>query len=271
MDEDDELACECEEGAGWITTFADLMSLLMSFFVLLLSFSEMDVIKFKQIAGSLKMAFGVQRQMKFEEPPKGTSVIKQEFSPGKPTPTLLDQIRQQTSREQAELRQERIEQQAEELKEALEKEIKAGQIDVETRPDGVLIRIQQEGSFPSGTAQLRDPFRPVLDRIAENLQQTEGPITVSGHTDNLPINTLRYPSNWFLSAARAANVVHHFTEEAGLQADRIAIRAFADTEPLVPNDSSANRARNRRVEILINEANADDGTGQAANPAGDQS
>jgi len=88
-----------EEGGGapaWVMTFADLMSLLMCFFVLLLSFAEMDLNKFKQIAGSMKTAFGVQREIKVKEPPKGTSVIAREFSPGRPTPTPINDIRQNT-------------------------------------------------------------------------------------------------------------------------------------------------------------------------------
>ena len=86
-----------EDQQGWLATFADLMSLLMCFFVLLLSFSELDVIKFKQIAGSMKTAFGVQRDIVLEEPPKGTSVIKQEFSPAISEPTLLNQVKQKTT------------------------------------------------------------------------------------------------------------------------------------------------------------------------------
>ena len=94
----DEHQCEeCEEGAPeWMATFADLMSLLMCFFVLLLSFSEMDIQKYKQVAGSMKMAFGIQREIKVDTIPRGTSVIKQEFSPGRPEPTVLDVMRQQT-------------------------------------------------------------------------------------------------------------------------------------------------------------------------------
>lgn len=81
---------------GWLATFGDLMSLLMCFFVLLLSFSEMDVLKFKQLAGSMREAFGVQNQIKVEDIPKGTSIIAQEFSPGRPEPTPLNEIRQMT-------------------------------------------------------------------------------------------------------------------------------------------------------------------------------
>lgn len=93
---EEECKCPPPGAPGWMSTFADLMSLLMCFFVLLLSFSEMDVLKFKQIAGSMKFAFGVQNQIKVEDIPKGTSVIAQEFSPGKPEPTPIEVVMQQT-------------------------------------------------------------------------------------------------------------------------------------------------------------------------------
>jgi chemotaxis protein MotB len=86
-----------KKGAGWVMTFADLMSLLMCFFVLLLSFSEMDVLKFKRLAGSMRAAFGVQAEYRAEDVPKGTSIIAQEFSPGKPEPTPLNEIWQKTT------------------------------------------------------------------------------------------------------------------------------------------------------------------------------
>jgi len=87
----------CKTAPAWVMTFADLMSLLMCFFVLLLSFSEMDVSKYKEMAGSMKMAFGVQRDIKVREPPKGINVIAREFSPGRPEPTQLNVIRQMTT------------------------------------------------------------------------------------------------------------------------------------------------------------------------------
>ena len=94
MEEDD---CKCPPGAPlWMATFADLATLLMCFFVLLLSFSEMDVLKFKQIAGSMKFAFGVQNMLEVKDIPKGTSVIAQEFRPGRPEPTPIEVIMQQT-------------------------------------------------------------------------------------------------------------------------------------------------------------------------------
>ena len=99
MDEEEAGGGEEEGGAGWLATFADLMSLLMCFFVLFLSFSEMDVLKFKRLAGSMKSAFGVQQKFRADDIPKGTSIIAQEFSPGKPQPTPLNEIWQKTTDE----------------------------------------------------------------------------------------------------------------------------------------------------------------------------
>lgn len=98
MSDEPQKKCKCPPpGApAWMATFSDLMSLLMCFFVLLLSFSEMDVLKFKQLAGAMREAFGVQMQIKVEDIPKGTSIIAQEFSPGRPEPTPLNEVRQMT-------------------------------------------------------------------------------------------------------------------------------------------------------------------------------
>jgi chemotaxis protein MotB len=97
MADEDPPEAEEDEGGGWIMTFADLMSLLMCFFVLLLSFAELDLKKFKAIAGSMKLAFGVQREIQAPDVPMGTSLIKTEFSPGKPEPTVINSVQQATS------------------------------------------------------------------------------------------------------------------------------------------------------------------------------
>ena len=254
--------CPPAGAPAWVMTFADLMSLLMCFFVLLLSFSEMDVQKFKQIAGSMKFAFGVQRVIKAEDIPKGTTVISQEFSPGKPTPTPLQEIRQQTTDDTAEkLDIEKIAEQnakelAEEIKKALEGEIENGLLEVDTERNEVMIRIREKGSFASGSAVLQTSFMPILDKIGDVLNKTDGELIVAGHTDNIPISTTQYPSNWVLSAARAANVVHYYSKKDKLLADRMQIRAHSDTRPTASNDTAEDRAKNRRVEIIIREGSA---------------
>ncbi|MCU7804302.1 MAG: type VI secretion system protein TssL, long form [Candidatus Thiodiazotropha sp. (ex Lucinoma annulata)] len=266
---------KCEAGLpAWLATFADLMSLLMCFFVLLLSFAEINATRFKKMADSMKDAFGVQREIPVMEVVKGTSVIMQEFSPGKPEPTPIKEIRQQTAdiekefleieeksqqdldidaakaAMQAELEQE-VKEQASELQEMLDSEIADGLLDVETEDTKIIIRIQEKGSFPSGRANLNPDFFEVITKITEVIASTPGKIIVAGHTDNIPISTRRFRSNWELSSARAVTVVHAMLSNAALDESRFLIQGYADSRPLVSNDSSENRAQNRRVELVI--------------------
>jgi chemotaxis protein MotB len=257
MEEDGPIE-EAEEGLpAWVMTFADLMSLLMCFFVLLLSFSEMDVLKFRQIAGSMKSAFGVQKQITAPEIPKGTSIIKQEYSPGKPEPTLIKVIQQETidivrdNLKTIDPVTEEVEELVEKLIDAMGAEIEQGKLEIVIDGERLLVRINQQGSFKSGSAQLHKKFGVVLNKLTHVLNESNGEIIVAGHTDNIPIKTLQYPSNWILSAARAASVVHYITHHGLQHAQRIQIRAHADTKPLVPNISRKNRAKNRRIEIDI--------------------
>lgn len=265
--DDEEQASEKDEGGGipaWVMTFADLMSLLMCFFVLLLSFSEMDVQKFKQIAGSMKIAFGVQREVRAHEIPKGTSIIAKEFSPAKPQPTIINQVRQKTTNENKKKLESskegdkkgvaETEADAREIVKLLEKEIKAGTVEVETQGRKIIIRILEKGSFPSGTAKLNIDFLPVLGKIKSALTTVKGQIHVSGHTDDRPIYTARFRSNWELSAARAVSVAHTLMEEEKVKADRFLITGFAEHRPRVANDTEVNRGKNRRVEITVHQS-----------------
>lgn len=247
-----------------MATFADLMSLLMCFFVLLLSFAEIDALKYKMVIKSLENAFGVQREVPANEVPEGTSIIAQEFSPGEPKPTPLKVVRQDTmdnSRQELkvtadaeQLAQQQVQQVAEEtqqFRQALQTEIEEGLIVVESQFSRIVIRIREKGSFPSGDARLNPGFIPILGKIHDVLLETDGRIAVAGHTDNVPINTARYRSNWELSTSRATSVVHELLAPEQMDAERFVLEGYADTRPLVPNDSAANRAKNRRVEIIV--------------------
>jgi len=247
----------------WLATFADLMSLLMCFFVLLLAFSEMDALKFKQLAGSMSQAFGVQRDIKTKTIPKGTSIIAKEFSPGRPTPTALKVMRQHTTDDRKNslnfnigkgeggTEKEKIERRLEQLKKALSKQIGKGEIEVVGDDKRTTIRIREKGSFPSGSAQLRPGFENVIKEIIKALEDLNGKIQVSGHTDNIPISTFRFNSNWELSSARAVSILNAIIKLKKIPNKRFVIQGHADTEPLVPNTTSQNRAINRRVEIVI--------------------
>lgn len=247
---------------SWMTTFADLMSLLMCFFVLLLSYSEMDVVKFKQIAGSMKMAFGVQNLIKVQDIPKGTSVIKSEFSPAIPEPTPINTVQQKTqsATEDNLLMQDSKDKNAKEndrykvaLDEVFAQEIADGLIEFELLGQQLIIRLKENGSFASGSSYLQPKFKPLLARITQELNKIPGEITVSGHTDNLSVSNELYHNNWDLSANRAAAVLNELLKDVPFDTSRIKMEALADNRPLVENNSAYNRSQNRRVEIAINQ------------------
>ena len=226
MSEEAEPQEEADAGApAWVMTFADLMSLLMCFFVLLLAFSEMDVQKFKQLSGSMKSAFGVQRDIKADEIPKGTSIITQEFSPGIPQPTPFQVVEQQTTddtKDNLEFSEgegedgkseaavmaeklyqaaiERTRQEAEKLIHDLKDEIDDGNLEVEWAESEITVRLRERSTFNSGEARLKPTFFDVVNKVASTLNKVEGEIIVAGHTDNIPIRNQDFRSNWELSA-----------------------------------------------------------------------
>ncbi|PLW68315.1 flagellar motor protein MotB [Pseudohalioglobus lutimaris] len=277
--EDDE---QSPGAPAWMATFADLMSLLMCFFVLLLSFSEMDLQKYKQVAGSMAYAFGVQNKVKVMDIPKGTSIIAKEFSPGKPEPTQIKTVNQFTTettkpslsvgnpsapksaaRELNEEETERLlreklealiaetEEDADKLRDLLEEDVNDGKIDIESNGRSITIRIRERGSFPSASANLSPEFVPVMNSLRNALTSIDGLISIEGHTDNIPIRTAAFESNWDLSASRALSVTHELIKSNTLDPNRFMVVGRADTQPFKPNDSAQERAQNRRVEIII--------------------
>jgi chemotaxis protein MotB len=242
---------ESPSGApAWMATFADLMSLLMCFFVLLLSFSEMDAQKYKLVAGSMKNAFGIQREVLAIQNPSGTA-------------ELTENMHQQTS-ETDPIEQERTEllediemlalETAEDIKkleEGLKEEIEGGFIELESGFRSITIRIKEKGSFDSGSASLQEEFIPVMTKLQNILIDIDGKITVEGHTDDIDISTPRFASNWDLSSARALSVGHELLRYDLLASERFVISGYADTVPFGSNDTVEGRASNRRVEINI--------------------
>jgi len=258
-----------EAGAPmWMVTFADLSTLLLCFFVLLLSFSEMDVAKFKQLAGSMRQAFGVQADIKAKQIPKGTSIIAREFSPGEPTPTALNQVRQFTidsskntlkftdPREFEDLKEAIQEQEAafsefDRISKGLKDEIEDGEVIVRAVGSTTVIHILERGSFQSGGAEIQVGFKPVLRKIHDLLIDTSGIIRVAGHTDNVPISTTRFRSNWALSSARAVSVAHEFITRKRIDDKRFVVAGHAETMPIGDNQTVEGRALNRRVDVSV--------------------
>lgn len=249
---------------SYMATFADLMALMMTFFVLLLSFAEIDAVKFRRAVESMEATFGVQREKRARDTPEGELVVAQQFDPGEPEPSPLEpespqsaptsaQIKKITMDQEtaAQAQREQVQEEVEAFRSALDDEIEAGLIDVENQLNRIVIRIEEQGAFSSGDARLNPAFRPILAKVHDVLLDTDGLIAVAGHTDDRPINTPRYRSNWELSTARATSVVHALLSMEMLAPQRFVLEGYADTKPLMPNTSEKNRAQNRRVELLI--------------------
>lgn len=358
---------------AWMATFADMATLLMAFFVLILSFAEFNVPKFKQISGSLKNAFGVQKIVPIVEQPKGTTVLSLNFSPS-PSPSVTQDMTQQTTdvtkpdlevkqrdkdqdggesdgaeeivkaledaiargdievevlgenvvvnftpteakdeelpnllqetleaidkakkaagkAEQevlfggleqklaqlaaaadaaiqsgnaasAEAKAEADQQKAsndkaeiaeDDLKVALRQEIGQGLVAVDRQKDKVIITVGAGGAFPSGSAELTEAARKIMEEIAGVNEAGSGEITVSGHTDDVPlIFGSQFRDNWDLAAARAASVVQALEDTGKVPAGRMQAVSFGESQPVESNDTARGRATNRRIEIEIN-------------------
>ncbi|MCB1150689.1 flagellar motor protein MotB, partial [bacterium] len=212
---------------GWVVTYGDMMSLLLTFFILLLSFSSIQETKFKQAMESLQTALGVfknsQSVIQFEN-----MVVPQEV--GGDQSEMLYEFR--------------------ELEQYLLEENLDDQVEVAMTEDGIQIQIEDEFLFASGTADLQSGTDRILGKIAGFLDGKGTEIRVSGHTDSIPIRTARFPSNWELSASRAIAVAREL-QKTGIAPARMSATGYGEFRPIADNGTAEGRARNRRVEIFM--------------------
>ena len=359
----------CKSGApAWMATFADMATLLMAFFVLLLSFAETEVPKFKQVAGSLKAAFGIEKIVPKVTIPMARSLMAEDFTPAVAERSVQD-IKEQRSdfvrgdfiekktedgefsealQSDFEMVQEALEQELnkgladvrvedgeikvtlteqsmgggeaassgsgkgaylpqevldavakisdleaqldsqvgvhladkatgnasgasasrssrsstqssgvskyDRLRADLSAEIAAGLAEVEKDGDKIIVRLASQGSFASGSADLRQTFAPTLTRLGNSLSAYPGSVMVEGHTDNVPVAfSERFKSNWDLSAGRAASIADFLISGTTLAAGSVQVAGFADTKPIASNESSVGRSRNRRIEVIVDD------------------
>ncbi|MBF0250481.1 MAG: OmpA family protein [Alphaproteobacteria bacterium] len=248
---------------AWIVTFADLMSLLLTFFVLLLSFSKIEIDQFKKIAGAMSNAFGLQSADAL------SGIIELKGSPAAsahrhvvPIPIPEEDVsKEKISDEEApapppvqtveDKDLEASKRTFNDLQTVLADEIASDVMDLIRAGNVTIVRFPDKVSFPSGSGELKPEFLPVLEKFLSVLEHQDGHIVVSGHTDDVPISTGQHRSNWDLSTSRAASVVHYILNNTTIAPNRITVQGYAESRPLVPNDSEENRAKNRRVEITI--------------------
>jgi len=200
---------QSEEG-GWLTTYADMMTLLMTFFVLLFAMSTLDPVKLAQF---------------------GDTLGDQQGSKKKAKKVSLSQINKEVK------------------KLVVEQELQS-QVQVRMDARGVTMEIASDLAFGSGTANLSSSIKSFLVKMVGTMQKATYAIAVEGHTDNVPIRSTQFPSNWELSSARAAAVIR-FLVDQGIEPDKFRAIGYGDTAPKVPNDSRENQAKNRRVDITF--------------------
>ncbi|MGM0412994.1 MAG: flagellar motor protein MotB [Pseudomonadota bacterium] len=229
---------------AWMTTFADLMAVLVVFFVMLYAFSTIDAEKYERMATSLKRTLNPEESGEPADP----SLIDLEGHSQQPS--SVESVERPTPSPREESGEEERSEVVDAIRETLEEPIEKGLIKVAAGESGVLIRFQEQAMFQTGDIRIAEDFRDELITLGEILQDTPGEVRVSGHTDDVPIQSSRFRSNWALSAERAVSVVQAF-EDGGIDSERLLVEGHAHTSPVRPNDSEANRARNRRVDVYI--------------------
>ncbi|MFQ5508078.1 MAG: flagellar motor protein MotB [Leptospirillia bacterium] len=237
---------------AYTATLADMFSLLLTFFILLLSFANMDLIKFQAMSKSIQEAFGTATPTSegiFKTSPtpidfetKGHNSLKNIDLQG----VAKDEIVIEETKEKS--TNDRI---AKDIAKVVAEAGMEDTVTVKSSSRGVLMQVQGQVFFSPGAAGIKDASHPFLDEIARIIKATDLHVAIEGHTDDTPINTDKFPSNWELSTSRAISTLRYLTETAGIPADRLSSAGFADTRPLVPNDTFEHKNQNRRVEFVI--------------------
>jgi chemotaxis protein MotB len=260
-----------EDEGTWFITLADLLTLLMAFFVLMLSVSNLDQERYKKVAQSMEDALKTEKAKReaaqAQQKPMGFSLRQETTSPtGQLYPVIQPSLPPEVYRTPPgpatqpppeagpQPKPKSIDELGSELGKLFNKDNSGAQ--VEKRAAGYAVTLKGAVLFDRGSADLTPTSTPYLDSIAQTLRNTPYKITVEGHTDDVPIQSFLYPSNWELSAARASRVARYLIDRA-VPMNHIHVAGYADTEPVAPNENPQgqplpeNQARNRRVVVLI--------------------
>jgi chemotaxis protein MotB len=227
-----------QNSSSWLTTFNDLVTLLMVFFVLLFTMSTIDARRMSDFQYALQSGLGIldagQRvgiKVRDEQPVRDMSHVKTQAE-GQLKPQQNQSMRKIIEKALASLEDQK-------------------DIRVLYTGQGARLRFEDAILFDFGRADINPAGFSFLDRISGVIRQIQGPVRIEGHTDNVPIHTKRFPSNWELSTARAVNVVKYFVESCNIQPQRFSAVGYGQSKPLFLNDSAEHRAKNRRVEIVL--------------------
>ncbi|MFD3157474.1 OmpA family protein [Haloimpatiens sp. FM7330] len=229
------------KGDDWIVTYSDTITLLLTFFVLLQSMSTVDSFKFRQMAAAIQSALvGESGRTILDLNPENGEVpivgqpLKTAAKPGNDTKAMYEEIH-------AYVQQSKMK----------------GKVQVVQDQRGVLLRLRDNVLFDTGKADIKSESKEILNIITNMfLKFPQSNIIVEGHTDNVPINTYKFPSNWELSTARAVNVLKYFVETNKMNPGRFTAAGYGEYRPIASNNSDSDKAKNRRVNIIITSPNS---------------
>ncbi len=237
-----------ENHERWLISYADFITLLFAFFVVMFASSQADKGRAQQMSESVKKALegeGMKQAIAVllggtkDDVGKGNAMMR---GPGG---------QNKMAEEKKEMKAAELVPSLKVLSEELKKEIEAGNIQVSMQVRGLVVSFNQAALFPSGEDLVSAQAHPALEKVAAAISKLPNPVRLEGHTDSVPISTARFHSNWELSAARSIAIMELLSTKFGVPKDRMSIAGYADTAPVAPNETEQGRAKNRRVDIVI--------------------
>lgn len=220
---------EHENHERWLVSYADFITLLFAFFVVMFASSQADKAKIQKFSESFSQAFadgGLSSRARVH-----TLNYPADRKPKFKTSDLAQSL--------------------EHLRRELKPEIDSGKLHVSLETRGLVVSLKEAAFFPSGDATISRDVYPIVGKLAGTIQKLPNPVRLEGHTDSVPIHNERFASNWHLSTARSIAMLELLTEQFQIPGTRFAVAGYADTIPLDKNDTNEGRARNRRVDLTI--------------------
>lgn len=240
----------------WMVSYADFVTLLFAFFVVMYAISSLNESKYRVLSDSIINAF---RNVSVTPSGQTMVIVPAPLAPPSPATQVPTDDEARKKGEQREKQRDKMRNIAQDILKVMAPLIQQGKVRVLETSRGVTIEINDSILFSPGQAQLQPASVKAMRAIADVLVDAEFPIIIEGHTDNVPISTPQFPSNWELSAVRATTVLRLFAD-VGVTADRLTAIGYGETRPVEPNLLADGRARNRRVSILIESAIPEKGT-----------
>ncbi len=229
----------------WLLTYSDLITLLMAFFVVMYSMAQMDLSKFQQMSASMQKAFNVM----VLEGMDNDAVHGEGANLESPSPDDIDPLKTDAGPESIQTQDFAAIQK--DMSQFAKMRGVEGKVNVRSTQEGIVISLSGNLLFDPAKAELKPQAVVILDKVAEVIKTRKNEVRVEGHTDNVPVESALYPSNWELSTARSISVVKYFTTISGILPDRMSAVGFGEYRPLVDNDTREHRAQNRRADIVI--------------------